>query len=151
MDLQLAVRENGAFDFKVENFDFAMDDGLESAVVVSLFTDRRVPIEELPAWEDGQRGWWGDSQNADPNDLTGSKLWLLAREKQLDEVLRRAEEYSKQALQWMVDDGVAKSVSALAEWVATGQMALTVSIQKPEDKKVDFNFSVNWQAQAARS
>jgi phage gp46-like protein len=151
MDFQLTIRENGSFDFKVDSFDFVLDEGLESAVVISLFTDRRVPLEELPYWEKSQRGWWGDSQNDDPNDKTGSKLWLLNREKQLDEVLRRAEDYSRQALAWMVEDGIAKSITALAEWVADGQMKLSIGIKKPNDKNENFSFDANWQAQAARS
>ena len=41
-------------------------------------------------------------------------LWLLAREKRTPAVLARAELYVREALQWLVDDGVASAIAVAA-------------------------------------
>ncbi|NCB53153.1 MAG: hypothetical protein EOM54_14955, partial [Clostridia bacterium] len=48
-------------DFLLDNTgaDLSSDKGLETAVIVSLFTDRRADGEELPPNEKTKRGWWG--------------------------------------------------------------------------------------------
>ena len=59
-------------------------EGLATAVVLALFTDKRVPVDHPLAWlADGdQRGWWGDGIDvrADLGETElGSHLWLLER------------------------------------------------------------------------
>lgn len=57
---------------------------LETAVILALFTDRRVPDEHPLAYlADGDpRGWWGDGvdvRSEDGEEPLGSLLWLLER------------------------------------------------------------------------
>lgn len=61
-------------------------------------------------------------------DRIGSRLWLLKREKQLPETLRRAEDYAREALAWLVTDGLAASVTVAAEWAAMGLLAMRINI-----------------------
>lgn len=148
MDLKLDW--NGRFfDLVMENNDLAMDASLQSAVAISLFTDRRVTAEELPDGETDKRGWWGDALPDIDGDQIGSRLWLLAREKQTEEVRRRAVEYAKESLEWMIVDGVAQSVEVIGEWVGSGFLGLAVTVQRPTGKLV-FKYKVNWNAQATR-
>ena len=80
MDLALSFdNEAGIGDLVIENDDLKIDEGLETAVLISLYTDARVSDEELPAEEAQKRGWWGDIYPDIPNDQIGSKLWLKAR------------------------------------------------------------------------
>ena len=79
----------GAGDLCVVGADLLADDGLETAVLLSLFSDRRAREEEIPPGQTWRRGWWGDLL-ADDQDQIGSKLWLLEREKQSPTVLVRA-------------------------------------------------------------
>ncbi|MFK0090935.1 phage GP46 family protein, partial [Pseudomonas sp. NPDC090755] len=106
----------------LSGFDLARDDGLETAVIISLFTDRRASNEQIPAElpQGDLRGYWGDVSNASPSDQTGSLLWLLAREKQLSPVLSRAQQYCREALAWMIEDRVATRVEVAAEFIAQG-------------------------------
>ena len=50
------------FDLVLSDNDLARDDGLASAVIVSLFCDARARSEQLPPGDetDDLRGWWGD-------------------------------------------------------------------------------------------
>jgi len=154
-DIRLAYKEiSGAigvhrFDVGLTGPDLATDDGLETAVLVSLFTDRRAePDDRLPDGSDDLRGWWGDTFSDQPNDRIGSRLWLLCREKQTTAVVERAREYAKEALTWLTADGAAKSVTVEAEIATTGVLALAIEIERPDTSRVSYRYSYAWEALA---
>jgi phage gp46-like protein len=138
-------------DALVSKNDLVTENGLQTSVIISLFTDRRVTEDDLPPEETSFRGWWGDLFQDEPGDLIGSRLWLLAREKRSVETLNRAVEYSEEALQWMVEDGVAESVSADAIYDQNGFMILSISIVKSGATNLSYRFRLKWDAEAARS
>jgi phage gp46-like protein len=107
----------------------ASDDALQTAVVLSLFLDARARPDD--GAEGHRRGWVGDAFT--PEDRVGSRLWLLKREKHTEETRRRAEDYANEALAWLVDAGLATSVSVTAAWVARGVLGLSVSIATAGD------------------
>jgi phage gp46-like protein len=150
-DAAMVMTENGG-ELVLSGFDLARDDGLETAVIISLFTDRRASAEQLPVElaQDDLRGYWGDISNATPSDQTGSLLWLLAREKQLPQILGRAQQYCREALAWMVEDLVATRVEVTAEFVAQGWMLILVDIFRPTGSPVRYRFNYEWAAQAAK-
>lgn len=126
----------------------AMDDGLQSAVAISLFTDRRADINDLPPSTPGteRRGWWGDSFADVPGDRIGSRLWLLAREKQTKATLLKARDFALEALQWLVDDGVARAVNVDTEWSADrpGVMLFKVEIVRASKPVNQYQFEAFW-------
>jgi phage gp46-like protein len=126
---------NGRADFAIANGDLVMDNSLHTAVIISLFCDRlAAPGDTINDNTDDRRGWWGDTPlpgASDPSaglDLTGSRLWLLARALQNQNTLNQAISYAKEALQWMIDDGVAGSVNVTASFPATPPQALEMII-----------------------
>lgn len=146
MDAALVWNPNGYADIALAGGDLAHDDGLETAVILSLFTDARAGADDgLDAGAD-PRGWWGDVGNATPGDAYGSKLWLIARAKQLAEVAERARGWAADALAWLVEDGVAASVDVTAEWIAQGQLALAVAITRPGPGATERRFQYVWSA-----
>jgi len=141
-----------AADFTVVANDLETDDGLETAVLVSLFTDRRATDDDaIPDGTDDRRGWWGDSFPTVPDDLIGSRLWLLSREKQQQSVLVRAEEYAREALQWFLDDRVSDRIDVTTEFTRDGLLGLRVVIYRPRRAPAEFRYDYNWQAQQARA
>ena len=50
----------GSGDICVVGADLLSDDGLETAILISLFSDARVRDDELPAGHTWKRGFWGD-------------------------------------------------------------------------------------------
>jgi phage gp46-like protein len=123
-------------DLALVNGQLASDEGLRTAMIVSLFTDARAAADD-PLPHDGAdpRGWWGNgfarSAAAQPREL-GSRLWLLDREKLTVAVLARAKAYALEALAWMTEEGV---VSALAVEVARlddQSLGLAVLVDRPE-------------------
>ena len=150
-DAAMVMTENGGA-LLVSGFDLERDDGLETAVIISLFTDRRASSEQIPAElpQDDLRGYWGDISNSTPSDQTGSLLWLLAREKQLPQVLSRAQQYCREALAWMVEDLIATRVEVTAQFVAQGWMLISIDIFRPTGSRVRYQFNYEWSAQAAK-
>lgn len=150
-DAAMIMTEFGG-DLVLFGFDLERDDGLETAVIISLFTDRRASAEQIPAEyeQDDLRGYWGDLANASATDQTGSLLWLLAREKQLPQTLSRAEQYCREALVWMVDDLVATKIEVEASYYSLGTMLLVIDIFRPTGPVVRYRFNYEWSAQAGK-
>lgn len=123
-------------DIALDGSDLATDDTLRTAAILSLFCDRRAEADdELPSQDGDRRGWWGDlpvDEGADDGrrDLIGSRLWLLSRAKELPETLNRAVQYAREALQWMIDDGVATKIDVTASWKSRGFLALLIDIDE---------------------
>lgn len=132
MDILMAQNEQGLFDLPVQRGDLVGDNSLGTEIMVSLFTDVRAEKDELPPECRDLRGWWADAQLSLQGDEqgTGSKLWLLRRQKQLESVLVQAETYARRALQWLINEGLASAVSVTAENPVQGMLALKVSVTR---------------------
>lgn len=113
------------------------DDSLTNAIVISLFTDARV---------DNQRGWWGNdfNQNEERQVEMGSRLWTLARSKQLADVLEDAQAYAEQALQWLIDDGHALAIDVMATNPEQSVLLLSVVVTLPNGQTEQRMFSAVW-------
>ena len=148
MDLAIAYRSDAIpWDLALDGADLALDAGLRTAAVISLLTDRRAGADDaLPDGGTDRRGWWADAYAANAGDRIGSRLWLLDRAKQTRETARAAEDYAREALQWMTEDRVAAAVTATAEWRTRGVLALAVRIERPDGSGVDVRFDDLWEA-----
>lgn len=141
--------EHGA-DYAVETMILAEDDGLDTAVILSLFTDRRAgPDDAIPGGSDDRRGTWIDGYAEVSGDKHGSRLWLLSRAKLLPETVARVREYIDEALAWMTLDGVAKSVN-VETWIVRnhplGVIGAQIEIVKPDGSLTRYKFDKLWSA-----
>lgn len=139
----------GTADLALTSGDLQVDQGLITAVIVSLFTDRLAESGDvIPDGTTDRRGWWGDlpldsaDETSGQPDRIGSRLWLLDRALQTQETLTNAERYASEALAWMVTDGVADSVSATASFPQLGWLELKISMTQSSNSTV---FKVQWQ------
>ena len=125
-------------DCGMEAGDLVAEGSLRTAVILSLFLDRRAEDDDiLPNGSDDRRGWWADTVapmtdygiggGSASGDHIGSRLWLLSREKQLAGVLERARHYAEEALTWLVEDGVATAVQVTATNPRQGWLVLEVT------------------------
>lgn len=148
-DLRLTWRGFDS-DISVDAGDLVAEDGLKTAVILSLFLDRRAdPDDAIPDGTGDLRGSWMDAFPVVTNDLRGSKLWLLAREKDLQSVLNRAREYAQEALEWMIEDGIAENVTVDAESQGNHRLALSVSLIRPDGRDIQYRFQLLWEAEHA--
>lgn len=131
-------------DGRIQSPELSSAPYLVRAVIISLFTWRRAnPDDELPG--DQRMGWWGDNYLPNQNDKIGSRLWLLARAKITEKTIVEAQEYANEALQWMVEDGVAARVDVIAERQGLETIALSCALYKSDGSKlIDVRFSNFW-------
>lgn len=136
------------FDWQMAGPSLLQDDGLETAVILSLFTDRRAADDDLPtsAQPEDRRGWWGDTFADASGDQIGSRLWLLAREKQTQATLLKARDFAREALAWLVDDGVARSVTVDASWMPerSGVLVMVIEIARAAKPVSRYQFQAFW-------
>lgn len=122
MDIQTRLLDAQTLDWALGPLGLSADDSLTTSVLIALLTDARV---------DGQRGWWGDSYpetSAPERRTAASRLWLLDRAKQTPQTLRDARIYAEEALQWLVQDGTAASVTVTPSYPARGVLQLIIVI-----------------------
>jgi phage gp46-like protein len=116
---------------------------LPRAVLISLFTWRRAnPDDDLPGKD--KFGWWGDTYPEIVNDRIGSRLWLLSRAKLTRQTVLKAKEYAEEALQWLIDDGVADGVTVEAERQGLDRLALGVLLVRGDKTLVNIRFVDVW-------
>ena len=140
----------------------ATDDGLRTAIMISLFTDARAGEDAaLPEAGIDRRGWWGDqfAEGAGPDAGTasdrnriGSLLWLLGRAKSTQANLMLVRQSAEAALAWLVRDGVAARVAVQveAQTVEGGHRRLAIGVDLfrptgPDRQRFDFT----WEASAS--
>lgn len=142
-DLAL-IWDDGLFtaDLAQDGAGLAVEQGLKTAIIVSLFTDRRARADDpLPQEGADRRGWWGDVAAPIEGDQIGSRLWLLRRSKMTAKVVEQAREFCVDALQWLVEDGVASGVEVTTQAMSPDVLAIAVVVTRadgPARQKFDF-------------
>jgi phage gp46-like protein len=125
---------------------------LESAIVIQLFTDKRMPVDHpLRKYVDGDdlRGWWGDGVDirADLGETEmGSLLWALARAPLTEDIRRWAETLARDALQPLIRQRIAAriEVQAIAH-PALGRLDLLIKVYRSNGSlAVDRRFDDIW-------
>jgi len=142
-----------AWDITLDGADLAQDDGLETAIVLSLFLDRYANADDPLPPGYTRRGWWGDrvaplarpaqGNGANP-DRIGSRLWILMRERQLPALLPRVKGILAEALAWMIEDGWASALDIAVSFPAQGFLAYTITAMKPTGATVSITRQVAW-------
>jgi phage gp46-like protein len=136
----------GQADWGFANGDLVSTAGftdLQNAVAVSLFTDARAD-PSFVLWDGDPRGYWGDSYTATP---LGSHLWYLDRAKKVGntQLLLQARDACKQALQWLLDDGIADTVSVSTQWISANAIGISVTITQPsQSNSTTLQYSWAW-------
>ncbi|MCM1512604.1 MAG: phage GP46 family protein [Oxalobacter formigenes] len=118
---------------------------LARAVVISLFAWRRAKADDkLPGTT--KNGWWGDTYPDVEGDRIGSRLWLLSRDVLSQDTLLRAEEYAREALAWLVEDGIAQSVAVSVARLGLDKMEIATQITRPDGSGTDIRMTALWSA-----
>jgi phage gp46-like protein len=123
----------------LKTFALELEDTLSTAVILSLFTDRRAERDDqLPLHQTDRRGWLGDEFMGDGFDSRvdslGSALWLCYVTKTTTNVLERARFAAQEALAWMVRDEIASRIDVTALWAGErlDRLAVRPTIYRPD-------------------
>jgi phage gp46-like protein len=142
--------KEGLLDLAIRDDDLAADEDLRTAALLSLFTDRRAEIDdELPADDEDRRGWWADQFASIEGDRMGSRLWLLDRPKQREDIAPRAEELIRESLAWMLEDRLTERIDVEVE-TRQGELLFAITLHRPQGDPVSFRFAHVWEDEADR-
>lgn len=94
-----------------------------------LLTDARVTCEENPLGV-ASGGWWADSFRRD-SFVSGSKLWSLRWETNINHVLVLAKRYAQEALNYLIVWGIASKITVNATLPQKRLVKLDITIEGP--------------------
>jgi phage gp46-like protein len=133
----------GHGDWKMNGAQLAAGDDLQTAILISLFTDRMAAeSDSIPDGTTDPRGWWADAGETVP---IGSRLWLLDRAKKTQETLQLAYDYIVEALQWLIDDGVVAKFDVLVEWTRTSMLGAQIVAYRNDGSTSATAYTWAWQ------
>lgn len=137
-------------DYEILGADLRRGADLQTAVILSLFSDRQALVDDPILDGSGdRRGWWADDPNA--GRLIGSRLWLLERAKRTQETLNRAQAYIVEALQWLVDDLVVFRFDIAVEWAAQHTLEANITAMREDGNSQAMRFLWAWDEPATHS
>ena len=139
MDLALPLAPDGlTADLAIVRGTPLIDDGLQTAVYISLFSDARTA---------GEAGWWGDVLGG---PSLGSRLWTLARAKLTPGIESIIAGYCREALSWMIENGIAESITPIITIIPPGTISIEVGITQPGNAKAS-EYRFTWAALSGAS
>jgi phage gp46-like protein len=122
-------KTKGYFDFDIAtNGDFVTTQGLDTALLMSIYVDKRAEPSEVPA-PSMRRGWWGNLVGNYVNYQIGSKLWLLIQARKDNVTLNLAKTYTYDCLQWLIEDQLATRIE-VSDYFLNDALLLKINIYK---------------------
>jgi phage gp46-like protein len=135
IDLKLTQDASGVWDLSISNGDLEGVEGFDTAIFSSLLTDARAP-ESIVLKPENRRGWMGNlASTVDGRDF-GGLLWLVNQRRLTQETLNEAVDYARQALDWLVEDGLASNIEVTGTIVPRSGITLEIVITSPEGETV---------------
>lgn len=132
---------SGAYgDWSMTGTQLTQGNDLATAMIISLFSERRAADDDaLPDGSGDRRGWWADGASR-----IGSRLWMLTRSKRTQSTLQQARDYIAEALQWLIDDGVVARFDTTVEWAAGSHLSARVVAVKNDGTTQESRFDWVW-------
>lgn len=126
LDILLSQTEKG-YDINIKDADIESLNNFKTAIEVSLFSDSRADRTQVFLPE-SRRGWIGDLATPIDGQNFGSLLWLIQQERLTQTTLNRAVNFTRSALQWLIDQGQAVTVNVSGEIVPMSGIRLNIVI-----------------------
>ena len=117
MSARFERRSDGIYDISIEDEDRDLRTvtGYETAIMCSLFTDRRAAADEVAdPWK--RRGWIGNLVAETPGDNYGSGLWLFEQRRGTPDVIAGVSDEARKSLDWMIEGRLVLSIDAQASY-----------------------------------
>lgn len=130
MDLYLKPTTDGGQIEILPNGDPRTMEGLFTAAYISLFTNP----------------YWGNAISDSPQRYR-SELNEIFKQTVSNQTRLDAIEAAKDALQWMIDEGVASNIQVIGEIETKSRINIKISIFEPSGEETQIAYALNWQAQ----
>lgn len=128
---------NDGGDLTIQSGLLLMSEGLETAAYLSLFGGN----EDDPAGTDTAQQWWGNLLDVELERHYRSETQFLVRSlPAIPFNLRRIEQAAARDLQWMLDTGVAQSLTVEATIPALNRVGLGLVIITATEQRIELSF-----------
>lgn len=141
-DIQLKLVDNKYYDISFTNGDFTLTNGLDTALLMSVYGEKRANSSEVPV-QYLQRGWWGNLFNDVENYEVGSKLWLLYQARRNQDTLNRGITYLNDGFKWLLQDTFIDRVEVTGEITNNG-ITFLVSLYRSQNLVASYSYEL-WQ------
>lgn len=139
----LMEKDNGFYDLAFDNGDLKSTQGFTSALLMSIFCERRATPSEV-ATPEKRRGWWGNAFLGFTDFEIGSKLWLLSQARADQVTLNNSITFSTNALDWLIDDKYIDKANITAEYDEQNVLLLAIQLLIGQDIVLNKGFKL-WQ------
>jgi phage gp46-like protein len=142
-DIKLKQDENGNWDIDFANGDFELTDGLDTAIYLSVLSDKRAAISEVrePIL---RRGHFTNEFSSIEGYEIGSKLWLYTEQaKNTEDNLLLIENAILDGLKWMIDDNITSKTQVV---VTKGGNRVNIEVNltsKTQEESNYYNMFIN--------
>ena len=144
-DIKLQKNDDGIYDipFNESGNDLAEVQGIETSLIVSLFTNARASSGNVPE-SFRRRGWCGNILTKSENYELGSLLWTLNQSRLNRSTLNLSEDICKKALQFMVNDRIADTIEVVSEEISERACKITIILYRENNEVA--RYSTIWLA-----
>lgn len=126
----------GYYDIEwTESGDISTGQTLDTYILMCIFEEVRATGTEVPA-ANRRRGWIGNEST--PGFEQGSKAWLFEQERVRGSVLAELGQVVRNALQPLIDDGLAEDVRVSTPKLQRGKVVVDIDLYRsgsPVDRK----------------
>ena len=121
------IFDGSGFDLVIEDGDFKNEEGFDTAIWVSLFTDARASESQVLAPEN-RRGWMGNLVSDVEEREVGGLLWLAEQRRLTQDSLNEIVDYVRKSLNWFIEDNIAQKIEVSGEIVPRSGIAISIII-----------------------
>jgi len=127
LDIDLFKNDDNLWDIEIDtNGDLKGSNSIDTAVLMSLFTDKRADASEIRDSKE-RRGWWGNLFNDNEDYEIGSKLWLSTNQGRLtDDTLNAINSQALNCLVWMKEDNIVDDIKVSSNIIGNEQVRLNL-------------------------
>jgi phage gp46-like protein len=138
----------GTADFNMIGAALELGHDLETAVLISLFTDGQADPGDI-VYDTDPRGWWADTYAAFedpallslPGDRIGSKIWQVFVRPRNQDTLNWLRDEASRSLSWMLSDGVASAIEVIPLFTGSGGVGLIINLTAAG---APFRYAFDW-------
>ena len=138
-DLCHEMNQDGLFVLSVKNNDLVPVEGMESAILVSLFTDQRLDESQMDI-PINRGGWFGNALT--PNRELGSKLWAYDNARITSGLVGNIRDCAKRSFDWMNQDNLTRKTSVSV--ALKGQQITIITTLTARGDKVGHDYAYLW-------
>lgn len=136
-DAVLAATDLVKWDISLdEEGDILTADFFDTALLMSIFCERRATASEVPNQRD-RRGWIGNESFTEGFEI-GSKIWLFSQARLTQDTLNGITSAAQEAFQWLIDGDFVENITATTSFVE-GLATLDIEIfraNSPVDRRL---------------